>query len=202
MASSPFDLPPTLRTLDTGTIRLGYVEAHYERLVAEALEMGTISATERQRLNLAAEALGLDPERASRLEAALRAANARATRDTVLDEEERLTGSIVQGPRESLLSIADSGGIPAAEPLPAAAPAPRIPEEELHARYALREDDRDFDAQWCAASVLVHRGEATDEQRAFFVKHRMTTPPRPKRALTPESWQFVFDPGQDRLQLG
>jgi golgin subfamily B member 1 len=198
--ASPFEVPPTLRSLDTGTIRLGYVEAHYERLVAEALEMGSISGTERQRLNLAAEALGLDPERAARLEAALRAASHPSpSRDTMVDEEELLSGSVVGGPRPSLLSIADSGGLPAATDVVTAPAPPRIPEEELHARYAIREDDGDLDAQWCAAAVLVHRGEATMEQRAFFATHRLGTPPRPKRALTPETWSFVFDPAQDRL---
>jgi hypothetical protein len=197
-SSPPFEVPATLRSLDTGTIRLGYVEAHYERLVAEALEMGTISAAERQRLNLAAEALGLDPERAGRLEAALRAAHKTSSRDTVVDPEEALAGSVLQGPRSSLLSIADSGGIPAAEPATEPVP-PRIPEEELHARYAIREDDGDLDAQWCTAAVLVHRGEATEGQAAFFAAHRMSSPPRPKRALTPDTWAFVFDPAQDKL---
>jgi hypothetical protein len=196
--SSPFELPSALRTLDTGTIQLGYVDAHYERLVAEALEMGTISAAERQRLNLAAEALGLDPERASRLESALRAAQGSTSRDTVVDDEELVSSSVLQAPRGSLLSIADSGGIPAADVAVPPTP-PVFPDEELHARYALCEDDGNIDAQWCTAAVLVHRGEATYEQRAFYATHRTGVPARPKRALTPETWAFVFDPSQDRL---
>jgi hypothetical protein len=199
---SPFDVPATLRSLDTGTIRLGYVEAHYERLVAEALEMGTITGPERQRLNIAAEALGLDPERASRLEAALRAATVTATsRDTIVDPQELLSGSVIVGPRASMPSLADSGGmVTHTQVEPARAPPQlSIPEEELHARYALREDDGDVDAQWCTAAVLVHRGEATEEQKIFYTKHRQASPSRPKTALTPETWGFVFDPAQDRL---
>jgi len=194
-------VPPTLRSLDTGTIRLGYVEAHYERLVAEALEQGAISATERQRLNAAAEALGLDPERAERLELALRAAHASASRDTIVDDEEHVSTSVLEAPRPSLLSLADSGGVSVDEPLGPATTVPNaaIPEEELHASYALREDDRDLDAQWCVAAVLVHRGQATPEQEAFFTSHRTGTPPRPKRALTPDGWDLLFDPVQDTL---
>jgi hypothetical protein len=193
---APFEVPPTLRSLDTGTIRFGYVEAHYERLVAEALEQGAISASERERLNAAAEALGLDPERAERLETALRAAHSTIVRDTLVDEDERISTSVLEAPRASLLSLADSGGISGGVPTLSAA---AIPEEELHAAYALREDDGDLDAQWCTAAVLVHRGQATPEQEAFFTAHRSGTPPRPKRALTPESWKLVFDPAQDSL---
>jgi golgin subfamily B member 1 len=196
VCAAPFEVPPTLRTLDTGTIQLGYVEAHYERLVAEALEQGSISATERERLNQAAEALGLDPDRAARLETALRAAQASA-RDTIIDEEERLSTSVLESPRASLLSLADSGGIPVTDKLPESDTA--IPEEELHARYALREDDRDLDAQWCTAAVLVRRGQATPDQEAFYTAHRKGTPPKPKRALTPETWGLVFDKAQDLL---
>jgi golgin subfamily B member 1 len=193
---APFEVPPTLRSLDTGTIRFGYVEAHYERLVAEALEQGTISDDERARLNAAAEALGLDPERAERLEAALRAAQATVVRDTLVDEEERISTSVLEAPRKSLMSLADSGGISGGVPtLPASA----IPEEELHADYALREDDGDLDGQWCTAAVLVHRGQATPEQEAFFTAHRTGTPPKPQRALTPETWKLVFDPAEDPL---
>ena len=193
---APFEVPPTLRSLDTGTIRFGYVEAHYERLVAEALEQGSISEEERQRLNAAAEALGLDPERAERLETALRAAHASNPRDTLVDEEERISTSVLEAPRASLLSLADSGGISGGVPtLPASA----IPEEELHASYAIREDDGDIDGQWCTAGVLMRRGQATPEQEAFFTAHRSGTPPKPKRALTPETWKLVFDPTQDLL---
>jgi hypothetical protein len=192
----PFEVPATLRSLDTGTIRLGYVEAHYERLVAEALEQGSISPEERQRLNAAAEALGLDPERAEGLETALRAAHANVVRDTMVDEEERVSTSVLEAPRASLLSLADSGGISVHD---AAPPGVAIPEEELHATYAIREDDRDLDGQWCAAAVLVHRGQATPDQESFFTAHRTGTPPRPKRALTPEAWRLVFDSQQDTL---
>jgi hypothetical protein len=203
---APFEVPPTLRTVDTGTIQLGYVEAHYERLVAEALEQGTISTDERQRLDQAAEALGLDPDRAARLETALRAAQASriaqtSARDTLIDEEERLSSSVLDSPRASLLSLADSGGIPVTDKITDKLPATEraIPEEELHANYALREDDGDLDAQWCTAAVLVHRGQATPDQEAFYTAHRGLTPPKPKRALTPETWSLVFDPSQDTL---
>ena len=56
---------------DTGSFYVGDFEKQYEELFAEALEEGEISAEERHRLDLAAAALGLDPERARRLENAL-----------------------------------------------------------------------------------------------------------------------------------
>ena len=72
---SPFSLaPPFEPEGDTGSFQLGQFEEMYESLFAESLESGEISPQERERLNLAAAALGLDAERVQRLESALMAA--------------------------------------------------------------------------------------------------------------------------------
>lgn len=57
-----------------GGIRLGKFEAMYEELFAEVIEDGIITPEERQHLDKAADAMGLDRERLKRLEAALQSA--------------------------------------------------------------------------------------------------------------------------------
>jgi hypothetical protein len=70
-----FDEPPRFsESDDTGSFLPGYFEAQYEALFAETLNKGPITAARRERLDLAAKALGFDPERVSRLENALLAA--------------------------------------------------------------------------------------------------------------------------------
>lgn len=57
-----------------GGIRLGKFEAMYEELFAEVIEDGIITVEERERLDKAAVAMGLDKARLARLEAALQSA--------------------------------------------------------------------------------------------------------------------------------
>ncbi|HEY5241919.1 MAG TPA: hypothetical protein VIJ22_10655, partial [Polyangiaceae bacterium] len=72
LTGSPFEIAPSMADgEDTGSVRLGPFERLYESLFAEALEGGEISVEERERLNLAANALGLDASRVAGLEAAL-----------------------------------------------------------------------------------------------------------------------------------
>jgi hypothetical protein len=58
----------------SGNLNVGKFEAYYEELFAEVIEDGIITAEERQRLDRAAESLGLDRNRLRRLEQALQAA--------------------------------------------------------------------------------------------------------------------------------
>ncbi|MCU0691154.1 MAG: hypothetical protein MUF54_07130 [Polyangiaceae bacterium] len=58
----------------TGNVKLGKFEAYYEALFAEVIEDGIITAQERARLDKAADTLGLERTRLSRLEQALQAA--------------------------------------------------------------------------------------------------------------------------------
>jgi len=57
-----------------GGIRLGKFEAMYEELFAEVIEDGIITVEERERLDKAADSMGLDKSRLARLEAALQSA--------------------------------------------------------------------------------------------------------------------------------
>lgn len=57
-----------------GGIRLGKFEAMYEELFAEVIEDGIITVEERERLDKAADSMGLDRERLRKLEAALQSA--------------------------------------------------------------------------------------------------------------------------------
>jgi hypothetical protein len=58
----------------SGNLHLGKFEAYYEELFAEVIEDGIITPEERQRLDRAAESLGLDRGRLRKLEQALQAA--------------------------------------------------------------------------------------------------------------------------------
>lgn len=58
----------------SGSIRLGKFEAMYEEIFAEVLEDGVITVEERERLDAAADSMGLDRDRLRRLEASLQAA--------------------------------------------------------------------------------------------------------------------------------
>src|SRR4051812_41486860 len=57
-----------------GGIRLGKFEAMYEELFAEVIEDGIITPEERQRLDRAADSMGLDKARLAKLDAALQSA--------------------------------------------------------------------------------------------------------------------------------
>ena len=84
----PFAAPPPFHEDgDTGSFHLGHFEAMYESLFAESLEGGEITAEERERLNLAAAALGLDAERVARLETALVAALEARLDSTVVEAD-------------------------------------------------------------------------------------------------------------------
>src|SRR5688572_4138131 len=78
----------------SGGIGLGVLEAQYEELFAEVLEDGVITEEERQRLEKAAENLGLDRERLARLEEAMTAAYETHHRVRVVDISLAKRGSL------------------------------------------------------------------------------------------------------------
>jgi hypothetical protein len=87
--TQPFAFAPSFHPVgDTGSFRPGDFEAEYEQLYSEALSEGDISEAERARLDLAASALGLPPERLARLEKALRRAYDKRASITLTDEDE------------------------------------------------------------------------------------------------------------------
>jgi hypothetical protein len=87
--TQPFAFAPSFHPVgDTGSFHPGDFEAEYETLYSEALTEGDISPEERARLDLAASALGLPPERLARLETALRSAYDKRASITLTEEDE------------------------------------------------------------------------------------------------------------------
>lgn len=75
IAPGTFDHAPEFDAGEThGGIHLGKYEAMYEEIFAEVIEDGVITVEERQRLDRAADAMGLDKHRLRQLEAALQSA--------------------------------------------------------------------------------------------------------------------------------
>ncbi|HEY3817736.1 MAG TPA: hypothetical protein VGL81_11220 [Polyangiaceae bacterium] len=216
LTGSPFEIAPSMADgEDTGSVRMGPFERLYESLFAEALEGGEISAEERERLNLAAKALGLDASRVAGLEAAL------------LDAWESDAAETLVDPRSP--AIADPGTLADRWPSSRAPPLPsfededdpptlarpkdekparggkrgelprELPFRELHSRYETAAREASVDDQWRIAEVLVQRGAATRDQRAFWEKHRRPGPIRPTRPLSAEDWtSLLMHPDEDR----
>jgi hypothetical protein len=85
----------------SGQVTLGKFEAHYEEIFAEVIEDGVITVEERERLERAADTLGLDRTRLRKLEEALQAAyEARHhVRIREMADEQAPPASIVLGPQ-------------------------------------------------------------------------------------------------------
>lgn len=122
-----FDEPPRFsETDDTGSFLPGYFEAQYEALFAETLNKGPITAARRERLDLAASALGFAPERVERLEAALLAAYEAKSAITATEIEwgDTWTGSPLPTPVPPETSPAPPPEFGADEPIPGPARLP------------------------------------------------------------------------------
>ncbi len=181
------DLPSVRRGSgrDTGSFLPGDFEKQYEELFAEALEEGEISPEERQRLNLAAAALGLDGERARRLESTRSSTPTRRTRRSRWSIAPiRARSPITRRLRRSLASgffyVDDD------RPTPVTNLAP-IPDENaaLHERFAAcRSAAGELDVQFCTAAVLVRRKLATRDEARVFEAHRAADRRRARRAAS------------------
>jgi hypothetical protein len=213
LTGSPFDIAPSMADgEDTGSVRLGPFERLYESLFAEAIEGGEIGSEERERLDLAAKALGLDSSRVAALEAALLEAWESDAAETLVDPRARNPDTLADRSPSSaapaMPSFDDesptiarprkdekgSGAARRAGELP-----PELPFNELHERYDAAAKKRSKDDQWRIAEVLVQRGAATREQRAFWEEHRKAGPIRPTRPLTAEDWTgLLLHPDEDR----
>ena len=78
----------------SGGFGLGPLETQYEELFAEALADGVITPDERQRLEKAADNLGLDPQRLLRLEQAMVAAYQTRHRVQIVEQYEESAPSL------------------------------------------------------------------------------------------------------------
>jgi hypothetical protein len=182
---------------DTGSFLPGDFEKQYEELFAEALEEGEISPEERHRLDLAAAALGLDPERARRLENALLHAYeshaaitlAEPVNPSALADNEPQT----ERPKSGFFEGEDDRPTPVTRLSP-------IPDENalLHERFAEAQRTGNVDIQYCTAAVLVRRNLATKDEARAYEANRSLIPPRPTRSLTGEAWGRLFHPDEDR----
>jgi hypothetical protein len=198
---------------DTGSVRLGPFERLYESLFAEAIEGGEIGAEERERLNLAAKALGLDASNVARLEAALLDAWESDAAETLVDPR----GS-VRNP-DTLADRSPSSAAPGMPSFDDESPTlarpkesqqdsvarrrtelpPELPFNQLHDRFDQAGRSGSLDDRWRIAEVLVQRGAATREQRSFWEKHRRAGPIRPTHPLSAEDWSgLLLHPDEDR----
>jgi hypothetical protein len=208
MPESAFEIAPSLVDgEDTGSVRLGAFERQYESLFAEALAGGEISSEERARLDLAAQALGLDAERVARLEAALLDAWESDAAATLVDPRSTVHASSAVPPAHSFDDEAPTlarpqraeGGSRGRGSGKRRAASPEVPFRELHARYDAAEADRAFDDQWRIAEVLVQRGAATRAERSFWAAKRRPGPVRPTHALRADAWMTLLThPDEDR----
>jgi hypothetical protein len=214
--SEVFELAPAFRPrADTGGVQLGEFEAMYETLFAEVLEGGEITTEERERLDMAAAALGLDSDRVARLESALIKAWEAGIEQTLVDPDPSTLADRAP-PSEAAPPPSD------ADPVTARDHAPTIPEsfddegptltrkrapraddnenEQLHDRFEAARRDGDRDTQFRIAAVLVQRRDATSEQVDLYEDLRTLSPIRPARPLGADSWtQHLFHPEEDQI---
>jgi hypothetical protein len=212
--ASPFEIAPALAGADdTGSVRLGPFERLYETLFAEALESGEISTEERERLDLAAAALGLDASRVASLEAALMEAWESEAAETLVDPRSAvhtdpdasadtttpIASSATPTPEydDEAPTLARRGKQKTGSRRPA--PSAELAFRELHARYDAASRKAALDDRLRIAEVLMLRGAATPEQRDFWERHRQPGPIRPVRSLTADAWSSLLThPDQDR----
>lgn len=219
LPSIVFELAPAFREeADTGSVRLGDFEAMYEKLFAESIETGEITHEERERLNLAAAALGLEAARVARLESALIAACEARADVTLVDPEDPSSLADRAPPSEAAPPPDDEEPRETEPRLVAATPydddeaptlaRPSTPKKsgegaaypELHGRFHAAARKGDLDAQFCTAAVLVQRKAATIQQHELYAKHRPDGPVRPSRPLTSDAWTtHLLHPEEDRI---
>jgi hypothetical protein len=211
--SSPFEIAPALAVSeDSGSLRVGSFERLYETLFAEALEAGEISTGERQRLDLAASALGFDASRVANLEAALVAAWKAETAlsqagsampvdpATLADRapptsSPRPRGRISEDEPPTLARR----GAKRRSPLPRTKASSALTARELEARFDAAVRARAIDDQWRIADVLVSRGIAAPKHLEVWESRRQPGPVRASRGLTANAWcTLLMHPEEDR----
>jgi len=210
LTASPFEIAPALKEgEDTGSVRMGPFERLYESLFAEALESGQISQEERERLNLAAKALGLDAKRVAALEEALVDAWEAGAAETLVDPQ---PGTLADRspPSTTIAPAAPAEPLSFDEEPPTLSrpsgptkksdrPPAEVPFSELHARFDASVHSHAIDDGFRIAEVLVLRGAATRQERAFWEKHHVEGPVRPRRPLSHDGWVHLLKhPDEER----
>jgi len=212
LTASPFEIAPALKEgEDTGSVRMGPFERLYESLFAEALESGEISQEERERLNLAAKALGLDAKRVAALEEALVDAWEAGAAETLVDPQ---PGTLAdRSPPSTTIAPATQQSFEDEPPTLSRAgqqrtakttdrPPAEVPFRELHARFDASVSAHSIDDGWRIAEVLVLRGAATRQERAFWEKHRVEGPVRPRRPLNHDAWVHLLKHADEERTTG
>lgn len=92
-----------------GGIQLGKYEAMYEEIFAEVIEDGVITVEERQRLDRAADAMGLDKHRLRQLEAALQSAWEAHHHTRIVDQSDEIAPQSIVVPAPPKLPSAMLG---------------------------------------------------------------------------------------------
>ena len=212
LTASPFEIAAALKEgEDTGSVRMGPFERLYESLFAEALESGSISQEEPERLDLAAKALGLDAERAAALEAALVEAWEAGAAETLVDPQpgtlaDRAPPTTTIAPAPQSFDDDDEPPTlsrpPQQKKTPTDRPPAEIPFRELHARFDAAVGDNAIDDGWRIAEVLVLRGAATRQEREFWKKHKVDGPVRPKRPLNHDAWVHLLKHSDEERTTG
>jgi hypothetical protein len=201
---TPFEIAPALAEgEDTGSVRLGAFERHYESLFAEALAGGEISPQERQRLDLVARSLGLDARRVAALEQALLEAWESDVAETLVDPQpdtlaDRAPSSMAPPPAPFDEEPPTVARPKQARKLRKREGSPEVPFRQLQSRFQAAERSGAIDDAWRIAEVLLQRGAATPEQRAFWQKHRQVGPIRPQHPLDAEGWALLAHEDEDK----
>lgn len=190
------DIGPLFALLEaTGTFRPGGLESQYATLFFEALGEGEIGDLERERLNLAADALGIEVERRALLEEGWR----RAYQGGVFSPKSPLIeddNAVVETSSLPLSRLLARAPTPAPAPRPLDSVDPRV--HDLSMLFDQAAQRGDTDAQVRISSVLAtKRGarsvpgfdDATDARRRQQVG-------KPLRSLGEDTWAALSDPSE------
>jgi hypothetical protein len=72
--------------------------------------------------------------------------------------------------------------------------------ESLRSLYRIYTKTGDADRRWLTAQVLTFIGQANDEEKSVFAKHREAALIKPAAAVTPEGWtKLLFHPEEEPL---
>jgi hypothetical protein len=181
----------------TGTFRPGSLESQYAGVFFDALAEGSISDEDRERLNLAAAALGLTDERRSALEDGWRrayqggAALGRAE-DVIVDDDPDVETSSLP-----LAIIRGRAATPAIHFNPSTKADPDVPDLTRLLEQATQRGDHD--ARMRIASILVRRHGAPPEAQETVDELMTAQVSQPLHSLGEDAWTALVDPSEQFL---